>query len=227
MEVKIGDYRMSEFGLQLLSIDFGTPEVKTESLDIPGYNGVMDYTDTITGYPTYKNVKHVLKFDFKDGSYPKWLSRAGEIKRKLHGKRMPVILGNDTYYYDARISVNTEKINLYFSQIEIELDAQPYKINNYTTMDDWRWSSFNFETDIIQKTSDIIVPAAVRLFADPMPTTCIFHCSQAMQVTFKGQTYQLPQGSSSTPDILILDGWNEFQFSGPGTVSIEYRGGRF
>ena len=229
MKVVIGDYDMEkDFHLHLLEVTLGMPEIKTEHIDIPGRNGALDYTEAATGYPTYDNAKHVLKFDFKDGAYQSWINRAGIIKGALHGRRLPVTLGIGTYYYDARISVDTEKINQDYSSIEITLDAAPYRLNSLTSMDDWLWDPFNFETDIaMPATRDIPVPAIVTIYGDAMPAGCIFHCSQAMSVEFNGVTYNLPAGDSSSPDLLLSAGANVFTFSGTGTVSVEYRGGRF
>ena len=229
MNVKIGEYDLErEFHLKLLEISLGTPEVKSETVDIPGKNGVLDYTEAITGFPVYKNAKHTLKFDFKDGDYGVWIERAGKIKRAFHGKRFPVTLGSGTYYYDARISVDTEKINQYYSRIEMELDAFPYRKNSLTSMDDWLWDSFCFESDIAQpRTKDIEVPAVIIIYGDAMPTGCVFHCSGIVTLEFKGNAYILPEGDSQSPDIIITEGENAFHFSGSGTVSVEYRGGRF
>lgn len=229
MKVVIGEYDMEkDFHLHLLEVTLGTPEIKTENIDIPGRNGALDYTEAATGYPTYENAKHVLKFDFRDGTYQSWINRATTIRSALHGKRLPVMLGIGTYYYDARISVDTEKINQYYSGIDITLDAAPFRLNTLTSMDDWLWDPFNFETDTaMPATRDISVPATVTIYGDPMPAGCIFHCSQAMTVIFNETTYELPAGDSSSPDILLGPGANIFTFSGSGTVSIEYRGGRF
>ena len=68
-----------------------------------------------------------LTFDFKDGNYDLWLARASELQNKLHGKRMKVILGNDSFYYEGRVSVSTEKINKYYSSVEITVNRDPYK----------------------------------------------------------------------------------------------------
>ena len=229
MRVRIGEYDMEkDFGLKLIDVSLGTPEIKKESIDIPGSNGELDYSETITGYPVFKNAEHTLRFDFKDGNYQAWISISSDIKGKLHGKRLPVILGEDTFYYDARLSVRTDKINQGYSEVEIGLDAYPYRRNSITSIDDYPWDPFCFETDIAQpSTKDIPVPSAVVIYGDAMPTGVIFHCSQAMQVEFKGKTYSLPEGDSSSPDIILFQGENTFTFSGSGTVSLEYRGGRF
>ena len=109
MDVQIGKYKMGDFGLKLLGVDLGTPSVRKSTVTIPGRNGALDLTEAITGFPVYDNATHKLTFDFKDGTYSTWLSKASDIRGKLHGRRLPVIFGDDGYYYDARVSVDSTK----------------------------------------------------------------------------------------------------------------------
>ena len=98
-DVKIGEYSMYEdFGLQALSIDPGSAGVDEKFKEILGRNGDLDLTDALTGFPTYKNTTMKITFDFKDGNYDLWIARASELQNKLHGRRMKVILGNDSFY---------------------------------------------------------------------------------------------------------------------------------
>lgn len=95
MDVQIGKYKMGDFGLKLLGVDLGTPSVRKSTVTIPGRNGALDLTEAITGFPVYDNATHKLTFDFKDGTYSTWLSKASDIRGKLHGRRLPVIFGDD------------------------------------------------------------------------------------------------------------------------------------
>lgn len=228
MDVMIGGYLMSDFGLNLLTVEIGKAEIKTNTLEISGRSGVLDLTEAVTGYPTYRNAKHKLTFDFKDGNYDVWIARSSSIKGKIHGKKLPVILGNDTFYYDARVSVDTAKLNKYYSQITAELDAEPYKLALKTSLDDWEWDTFNFEEDVIREYKDITVPATLTIVGGAMPTGCIFHCSGSdISVEYEESTCVLPEGTSTVPDILIKEGEHTMKFTGSGTVSVEYREGRF
>jgi hypothetical protein len=240
MEIKIGDYNMSDFGLQLLSVDLGSADVDTTTVDIPGRNGSLDLTEAITGYPTYKNAKHTLTFDFQDGSYDDWIARSSALKGKIHGRRLPVVLGNDTFYYDARVSVDTAKLNQCYSKIEITLDAMPYKLALLTSVDPWEWDTFSFDDGIIREYSDITVKrtkvTTAELSSNPdivivggvMPTSCTFEYTGSItEVYFDGTAYTMPASGGSIPDILITEGEHNMTFIGSGTVSVIYREGRF
>lgn len=228
MEVKIGDYYMSDFGLNLLSVELGSPEVRKNKKEIPGRNGSLDISEALTGYPVYNDAKHKLTFDFKDGKYADWIARSSDLKGKIHGRQLPVILGDDTHYYVARVSVDSEKLNQHYSRVDITLEAEPYKLSILSSVDDWLWDTFCFETDVIRDYKDIAVPGTLTIVGDVMPTGCIFDCSdEGVTVEYEGITYELPKGKSSTPDILITEGEHTMTFSGTGTVSVEYRGGMF
>lgn len=128
----------------------------------------------------------------------------------------------------ARVSVDSSKLNQHYSQIVVTLDAEPYKLARKTSLDDWEWDSFNFETDIIRDYKNIPVPGEITVVGDVMPTGCVFEASAAVTVTYDGKSYQIPKGHSTVPDILITEGSHTMQFEGDGgTVSVEYRGGRF
>ena len=47
-----------------------------------------------------------------------------------------------------------------------------------------------------------------------------------MTVTYKGNSYQLSDGTNRVVSIDLPEGDNILTFTGSGTVSVDYRGGR-
>ena len=47
-----------------------------------------------------------------------------------------------------------------------------------------------------------------------------------LRVKFNGETYDLPDGTTRVVNIVTRAGKNTLVFTGNGTVSIDYRGGR-
>ena len=124
--------------------------------------------------------------------------------------------------------MDTGKINQHYSQIVITLDAKPYKLAIRSSVEDWIWDTFNFEADVIRDYRDINVPGNIVIIGDVMPAGCVFDCSdEGVTVTYEGISCVLPKGKSTVPDILITEGEHVMAFTGSGTVSVEYRGGRF
>lgn len=227
-DVKIGDCSMyKDFGLRALSIDPGAAEVDEKFKEIPGRNGDLDITDALTGFPVYKNATMKLTFDFKDDNYDLWLIRASELRNKIHGRRLKVVLGNDEFFYEGRISVSTEKLNKRYSSVEITINRDPYKLELQSSLEDWLWDSFNFETGIIRDYKDLQVAGRLELIIPgrTMRVIPVFDCSEEMTVSYNGTIYNLPKGKSKSLDLLLGEGDNTLIFTGNGTVSVDYRGG--
>ena len=52
--IKFGEYHSyEEWGLMLISITIGLPEPKTVLIDIPGGDGVLDLSESLTGRMQY------------------------------------------------------------------------------------------------------------------------------------------------------------------------------
>lgn len=135
---------------------FNPPEVKTRYLDIPGGDGVIDLSESLTGYPVYENrsgsQEFILVNDFyiPVDDYEEWYEVYSEIMGYLHGQKMKAILEDDKeYYYEGRFSVNKWKSDKHFSKIVIDYNVGPYKWLYKTSIDDWLWDPFNFETGVI------------------------------------------------------------------------------
>ena len=129
---------------------FNPPSVKTNMVEIPGGDGMLDLTTSLAGRPLYKNRTGSVEF-YVDNDFRDWSVLYSEIMLYLHGQKMRAVLEDDpSYYYEGRFSVNAWKSNPDRSQITINYDVFPYKqyINNST--DEWLWDTFNFETGIIR-----------------------------------------------------------------------------
>jgi hypothetical protein len=60
-----------------------------------------------------------------------------------------------------------------------------------------------------------------------MPVSPTIVCSAEMEMEYDGVTYFLDQGSNIVAGFKLTDEETDVVFKGNGTVSIEYRGGRF
>lgn len=125
--VKFGTkHSYNDFGLFLKSSDIGFPEPKTETVDIPGMDGVLDLTEYF-GKVCYKNRQ--MQFTFTAISQEmEWDSLIDSIMNYLHGKKLQVILDSDPgYYYDARCTIDSFKSDRRTATIVINCDAAPFK----------------------------------------------------------------------------------------------------
>lgn len=208
---------------------FAPPVLKTKELDIPGMDGTLDLTEIVAGRPIYGMRTGSHEFIVAD-DYWDWVEAYSTIMDILHGQGNYAILSDDpNYFYEGRFAVNQWQSNKEWSTITINYNVKPFKRELLSSMDDWEWDPFNFETGIIRNWKNIQVNGSktVRLVGGKMPVSPTIVCSAEMEMEYDGVTYFLDQGSNIVAGFKLTDEETDVVFKGNGTVSIEYRGGRF
>ncbi len=228
--VQIGDkHTLKDWGLGWTSINLGFPEAKTYEQDIPGADGTLDFTEAMTaGDVKYKNRPISLEFEAPDKDFHEWSRMISEVANYLVGQKKKIILDNDPqFYYIGRIKMDIDKTDKDSSKIVLSGDVDPYKHELYSSLDDWIWDTFNFETGIIREYKDIQVDGSYELMIPGLRKRIVptIECSAPMQVTYNNRTYSLLEGKNKVFDIWIGEGENFLTFIGTGTVSVDYRGG--
>ena len=130
---------------------FSPPSQKTQVLDIPGANGSLDISTSLTGYPVYENRTGSTEFlVLNDYAGYDWSMVYSTIMSYLHGKTMKAVLEDDPgYYYQGRYTVNQWKSEKDWSRITIDYDVNPFKWELMNSLDEWLWDPFNFRTGVI------------------------------------------------------------------------------
>ena len=211
---------------------FSPPSVKTVYVDIPGADGSIDLSDVLTGDVKYENRSG--SFEFRVDRSRNWSIVYSEILNFLHGQKLKIFLDDDPgYYYYGRAQVNQWKSDKNFSLITIDAFVEPYKYEKYSSLEDWVWDTFNFETGIIREYKNIRVDGELRLDIIPtrkmiVPTiTVMLDEGATMRVRYGwGSTYNLSEGDNKILAIKIWTGnqYNFLRFYGDGYVSVNYRG---
>lgn len=209
-----------------------SPSPKTVYVDIPASDGIIDLTESLTGDVKYENRTITCEFNVLDAR-KRWSNIYSEILDFLHGQQMKVILDEDpTYYYIGRVKVNEWKSDKKTSTITIEGNVEPYKLEMFSSLEDWEWDSFNFETGIVRDYRNIRVDESLTFTIEGRRKTVVpsfivqSDDGTGLKVKFNGTTYDLLDGTNRVLNIIIKDGTNTLYFTGNGTVSIDYRGGR-
>lgn len=131
---------------------FNPPEQKVVSVDIPGTDGYIDLSNTLTNFPLFQNRTGSIEFIVVN-DYGNWSTRYSEIMDYLHGRTLKAVLEDDVeFYYEGRFYVEdwTSNNDGTWSTIKIGYSVQPYKLRHQSSTADWLWDPFNFETGIIQ-----------------------------------------------------------------------------
>lgn len=223
---------------------FNMPNVKTNYVDIPGGDGVLDLTTVLTGRPVYGNRQGSFEFLVMN-DYGEWYDRYSDIATYLHGKEFRAILDDDPdYYYEGRFSVNEWKSDKDWSRITINYNVGPYKRSILSIGDKWLWDPFVFETyeedgviheeSVIETVKNVIVRGSVTVtyVGEIYESSPIITCSKyqnesfSMSVLIGEKTYQLSQGTNILESISFVTGANVMTFTGTGIVTIENTGGR-
>ena len=108
------------------------PEPKTMMVEVPGANGVLDLSESLTKYPIYGNREGSFNFHVLSG-YENWHVLYNKIATYLHGKVRNVILEDDPdFYYVGRHKVEWISNNDGSgSDVNISYVYEPYKYYKY------------------------------------------------------------------------------------------------
>lgn len=179
------------------------PSPKTYTVDIPGGDGVIDLTDTLTGNVAYNN--RTQKFSFalmnmkgvNDVSIQKFEHQKTEIMNFLHGKAFDYQMTMDPdYTYHGRFTVSSHAQSMYsngrLGAIEITIDAEPYKLKENCTYK-------------LNATGGKLF----RLESGRKPVHPTLECAEPCQVTWDGNQFIVPAGTYRLNDVTFQDGWNE------------------
>lgn len=227
--VQFSDYHSYEdWGLLLVEKTISPPEPKTEIVDVPGMDGVLDLTEAL-GAVRYGNRE--LKFQFKVIDRERFYDAYTTVATYLHGRKRNIIIDDDPgFYYVGRCTMGDLKPGKIQSYFDVEVDAEPYKYETDDAMANgrWLWDTFNFRTGIAQDTQYTVSGTqTITLINRGMAVNPTFTASASMSVRYKGTTYSIPNGTTTNYNILLDAGENTLTVTGTGTLTISYRGGAF
>lgn len=213
------------------------PEVKTKFVDVPGADWHLDLSTVLTGDVTYGSRTGSIEFIVDNGQLSEyraetWSKLYSEIMNYLHGKLLKATLEDDpSFYYQGRFAVNDWASDEHNSKITIDYTLSPFKYEKFSSLEDWEWDTFNFETDIIRNYKDLRVDGilTLKILGRRMAVTPSFIVNsddgEGLSVVFNGSSYHLDDGTSRVINIRTKEGENTLKFYGHGTVSVDYRGG--
>lgn len=110
------------------------PEPKEVTVEVPGGQGVIDLSETLTKYPLYGNRSGNLSFIVLNG-YGEWQTLYETISNYLHGKKVDIRLEDDPdWIYKGRCKVSWDSQNDgTWSKVTIDYTLDPFKYYRTTT----------------------------------------------------------------------------------------------
>ena len=205
--IKFGNYHsFNDFSLILSQKTIGTPSPKTETIDIPGGDGVLDLTDFF-GETKYNNRE--LSFEFSTiVPQSDFMSLFSRVQNALHGLKVQIILDEDSgWYYVGRITVSEWKAEKSIGKLTIDCDCEPYKVKVNDTVVTAEVATE--KTVILTNSRKIVVP--------------IIDITGNINLTFGDNYYALTEGRYELPAVRLKEGNNNILLSGTGTATFTYR----
>ena len=142
---------------------FAPPKVKTTYIDVPGGNGSLDLSESLTRFPLYENRTGSITFKvlnhydkngeiiYESSRNGRWAERYSEIMEFLHGKCLYAVLDDDPlWFYQGRFTVDSWESGNTWSEITIGYNVNPFKWSIMSSTSDWLWDPFNFDKDVIR-----------------------------------------------------------------------------
>lgn len=195
---------------------FAMPPIRTNYVEIPGSDGVLDLSTALTGRTTYGNRQGSFEFLVMN-DYGRWYDRYSDIATYLHGKEFQAILDDEpTFYYEGRFSVNEWKSEKDWSRIVIDYNVSPFKKTLLSLGERWLWDPFDFENDEIISYKNMLVnntSLPVTYYGDIYESTPIFICSKYGNRTFN-MTVTVKDTYRKTTDAIKQDGKTYYTRSG-------------
>ena len=207
--IKFGNYHSySDLNLLLSQKTIGTPSIKTESIDIPGGDGVLDLTEYF-GEIKYGN--RPLTFEFSTiVPRSQFMELFSTVQNALHGKKMQIVLEDDPeWYYVGRITVSEWKAEKTIGKLTIDCDCEPYKNSIVET-----------KVSKAVSGSSTIVLANGRKSVVPTITT-----TASMTISFGTYSGTFSAGTFIIPELVLVEGNNSVTVTGTGNITFSYRKG--
>ena len=109
--------------------DMGSPAPKTVSVDIPGANGVLDYTEAAAGYVKYENRECKLVFS-KMVPAKQQQEFLALLRNELHGKTLEIELDEDPgWIYTGRATVEIDEAVDWKMKVAVYVSAYPFSLS--------------------------------------------------------------------------------------------------
>lgn len=207
--VRFGDYHSwDDLRLILTNKEIGVPPAKTALIDIPGGDGVLDFTEFFGGV-RYGN--RTLTFEFATiVPRAEFMEQFAVVQNALHGQKMQIILDTDPdWYYIGRVNVDTWKADKRVGQITVECDCEPYK--------------YRLTTQAITLPDEGSVTAT--FYNTRKPAVPTIYASGELTVESQSNFVTLVDGENVLPEFVFSQGNNTLTFKGHGTAVVEWKEG--
>lgn len=221
--------RSNDFGLDIQDKTIGMPAKNKITQTLPFSNMVLDLS-AMYGGQTY--AERVVKVTFivrdhanlsKERLYTMWTQTVNWLMGPAH----KVQLRDDImrhYYYLGEVQ-KQPSWNEYrsYGKLSVEFTCYPFRINELTEGNDI-WDDFNFDLDVAQnvayqingRRTITLVNIGISAVSPELVATA------PLMIEINGQQYQLPAGTSTSPDLMLPVGETTLFVTGTGKLTVNW-----
>lgn len=186
------------------------PEPVLKIEEVEGMTGVLDYSNVLQNFLTYKDSEGTWEFRFiqDDENKYTWLDCKNDIYRQIHNK------------YISKIILEDDPTHFYYGRVYVE----SFTNNQQTTTVTFHYKLYPFKQKIKEKdTKETIngIMQAIYTNGSNRIVNVDIYCSKHMELTMDGKTYQLEKGSNFSV-IRFKPGTNEVKIRGKGYFYLSY-----
>lgn len=186
------------------------PQMNTKYVEIPGRSGVIDLSTYQSGHMTYKNVNVTFSFYVANDVLP-WNETYSMIAGHLLGKKMKVILDDDSKYYYYGYCTPTIGNGDGRLVVQITGDFDPFKRPLNLRAD--------FKNISLSGSKTIKVNGSIAYDSPTITTT------SSITVSYNGETWTVPSGTHTLYELHFGPGEHSVTLKGNSTVTFDFRGG--
>ena len=133
--ITIGNKNLyTEFGLVLSRKQLGPAEPRTNYVDVPARDGLIDFTEAF-GEVKYKNRTHTFLLQYT-GTDANWQGTMSALNNYVNGQKHKIFIEED-YYWFGRCFVSAVSTQRGIREVEIECECEPYKYRLEDTIIDF------------------------------------------------------------------------------------------
>jgi phage-related protein len=208
--IKFGEiHSFFDLNLILSAVKIPPAAPKTTYVEVPGADGSVDLTEA-HGEVRYSDRQLEFTFTAHPLDATDWEEKKTAVSNALNGREFNITLDkDDEFYYVGRCTVKDYNESKKIRKITVTAKVKPYKFSHMLT------------SETISLTS---APKTIWLHNSRKTLSPSIICSDDNTKIVQGNAeYTLNAGTHKILDIRLVEGENQLQVSGSGTVTFEYR----
>lgn len=188
--------------------EIGKPDIQYFTVQVPGRNGSLNLTKSLTGKVSYHN--RSLSFQYFGAGTRDRLLYLDNYMSRFHGQTIRIIDDDYPYhYYEGEASVSTV-FNGNYITITLTVDAQPFRL---------KISPF-------KHTRNVDGTIEMELYNDGhIDVIPVITVTAEFTIKFDDKTVTLSAGTYTVDNLVLHSGYNKIEVSGAGSITIEYQEG--